>query len=570
MRRLRLTMKDHVIVCGFGHVGFRIFSLLARLGEQVVVLANQEPERWLAVPSPQFQCFVGDGKDDRNLLKAGILEARSIIVVTDDDMTNVTIALGARRLNPRIRTVVRLSDQDLALYLEKNVGIDRALCMPTMCVPLFVAGALGGSMLGSIEASNAYYPIEALPVKVIEGAGEVTLAQWCLQGRKAPIAVFRDGERLVESPDSLLLSDGDIVTCLGLTCGRSSESSGSNDARRRTRFGDWLSLAIHGFKGWWREAPRALRTALVALSIVVLSSICVFHFGLGMRFLDATYFVVTIVSTTGFGDFNLMSAPDSIKVYGIFLMLCGAAVVATLFSILSDIVVSTRLRDVLTKGCSRTKDHFIVAGLGSIGIGVLRELVNGGEKAVAIELREDSKFVETAKSLAPVIPGNARTEETLKKAGIGGARALIAVTDSDVANLSSSLAARRVNPGIHTVMRIFDANLAESMCSSLRTNTVLSASSASSPTFVAAALVPDALFGFVYQDYLLVIFRRRPGPSADDLTAAPARDGDCETVLLPVAGRSGYALSSREPGEDSEAQEIIAARWYRLQGDSPV
>ena len=176
-------------------------------------------------------------------------------------------------------------------------------------------------------------------------------------------------------------------------------------------------MAAHGLKEWWREAPRALRTALIALTIVVLGSIWVFHSGLGLNFLDSVYFVVTIVSTTGFGDYNLMNAPAALKMYGIFLMLCGTAVMATIFSILSDIVVRTRFRDVLAKGCSHYKGHFIIAGLGNIGLGVLRELVNNGKIAVAIEINENSKFVETARSLAPVVIGNIRTEETLRKAG---------------------------------------------------------------------------------------------------------------------------------------------------------
>ncbi|MHC1743583.1 MAG: TrkA family potassium uptake protein [Syntrophobacteraceae bacterium] len=563
-------MKDHIVLCGFGHVGYRIFVLLARLGQQVVILANQEPERWLLTSSPEFQFIVGDGKDDRNLIRAGIQEARTIIAVTNDDMTNVTIALDAKRLNPRIRTVVRLSDRDLALYLEKNVGIDRALCTPSLCVPMFVAAALGGRMLGSIEASGSYYPIEEVQVRLPEAGSRVTLEEWCTESRKAAIAAFREGEILVGPAESLHLQDGDSVTCLGLPTRRATEATGSRGASGGKLFGDGLYLATHGLRGWWRDAPKALRTALIALSIVVLGSICVFHVGLGMSVLDATYFVVTIVSTTGFGDFNLMSAPDPIKIYGIFLMLCGAAVVATLFSILSDIVVSTRFRDVLTKGCSRYKGHFIVAGLGNIGLGVLRELVHSGERAVAIEVNENSKFVETAKSLAPVVLGNVRTEETLRKAGIGGAKVLIAVTDNDISNLSSSLAARRMNSDVHTVMRIFDANLADKMCCSLRTNAVLSTSAAASPTFVGAALVPEVLFGFVCHDYLIVIFRRRFDQSSDDPALITSKCADCETVLLTRTGGSGYSLPLHVSGEESDFEECIGSRWYRLQEDSPI
>ncbi len=342
------------------------------------------------------------------------------------------------------------------------------------------------------------------------------------------------------------------------------------DASRRRSFGEKLSSLTLGVKEWWHDAPKALRTALVALMVVVLGSIGVFHFALGMSVLDSVYFVAAIVSTTGFGDFNLMNAPSLVKMYGIFLMFCGAAVVATLFSIVSDIVVSTRFRDVLAKGCSRHQGHFIIAGLGSVGLGVLRELVHNGETAVAIEMDENSKFVETAKSLAPVVLGNARTEETLRKAGVAGAKGIIAVTDNDIVNLSTGLVARRVNPHVHTVLRIFDANLADKMRHSLKTHAVLSASSASSPTFVGAALVLDALFGFEYHGYLIVIFRKRLKPPHHGDTQALPDYADGETSLLYRTTQSrGFSLPGQS-GDPSEVEEVIAARWYRLKGESPI
>lgn len=564
-------MKPHIILCGFGHVGFRVFSLLARLDERVVVIAHQKPERWPTPSSAELQFVVGDARDDHNLLKADIAHARTIIVVTNDDMTNVSIALDAKRLNPLIRTVVRLSDQDLASYLEKTMGIDRALCISSLCVPMFASAALGDRMRGSVEVDGRYHLIEEIHVHGADGGSGETLREFGVKRRKAVLALWR-GREVVPAPlESELLGEGDVVVCLGMARERASRARRTGRLSKRRRLGGRdFTVVAHGIRAWWHEAPKALRTALIALVIVVLGSIAVFHWGLGLSFLDSTYFVVTIVSTTGFGDFNLMGAPTSVKVYGIFLMLCGAAIVATLFSIVSDLVVSTRFRDVLAKGCSRYKGHFIVAGLGNVGLGVVRELVHHGEETVAIEVSHNTKYVETARSLVPVVLGNARTEETLRKAGVTGARAVIAVTDNDVANLSAGLAARRLNPHVHTVLRIFDANLADKMCHGLKTNAVLSTSSAASPAFIGVALAPHVLFGFEYHGYLFVLFRKQPESPHGSVNSALLDGADGEAlVLLRTARSKGFTLY--DPNADlSTWHDAIGVGWYRLKDGSPV
>jgi Trk K+ transport system NAD-binding subunit len=562
------TMKDHTVLCGFGHVGFKIFSLLVRLGERVVVVANQEPERWPLNPSTRFELIIGDGRDDRNLLKANILDAKSIIVATNDDITNVSIALDAKRLNPGIRTVVRLFDQDLASFLEKAMDIDQALCSAALCMPLFAAAALGDRMRSSLEVDGMYYSIgEAHHVDDSDGT-RCTLREWSMKGRKAVISVLRGEEVLPGPPDSLQLQDGDAITYLGAHPGRDPAWHRVRGEEKRGSFRERFSTVLLGVKEWWHDTPKALRTALSALTVVVLGSIAVFHFALGMSILDSVYFVVTIVSTTGFGDFNLMNAPVLVKIYGIFLMLCGAAVVATLFSIVSDLAMSTRFRDVLAKGCSGHRGHFILAGLGKIGLGVLRELVQNGERVVAIELNENTKYFESARSLAPVVLGNAKTEETLKKAGVAGAKAIIAVTDNDIANLSIGLRAQRLNPNVRTVLRIFDANLADKMRHSIKNQVVLSASSASSPTFVGASLMPGTLLGFEDHGYLMVLFRRRLEPRGSDPTV-PKGLFDGEAFLLYRATHSTEFSVFGSYKNQPEEGEAIGVRWYRLKGDPP-
>ncbi len=150
---------DHVIVCGMGHVGYRIVRLLMRLGLRGSIIALDVKPDWRAEVETDFSVIVGDARDDAMLRKAGIERARAILAVTNDDLANVSIALDAQRMNPGIAVTARIFDLDLAGHLEPALKIDRALSASALAVPAFVAAALGGSVQGAFEIDGRRWVI---------------------------------------------------------------------------------------------------------------------------------------------------------------------------------------------------------------------------------------------------------------------------------------------------------------------------------------------------------------------------------------------------------------------------
>ena len=127
----------------------------------------------------------------------------------------------------------------------------------------------------------------------------------------------------------------------------------------------------------------ALRVALFALFGLIAASVVIFHVALGLSFIDALYFVVTTVTTVGYGDFNFQNASPWMKLYGCLLMTCGVAMVAMFVSLITDMILQMRLRDVISRGAARSKGHIIVAGLDNIGIRLVQGLLWHGERVVA-------------------------------------------------------------------------------------------------------------------------------------------------------------------------------------------
>jgi Trk K+ transport system NAD-binding subunit len=552
-----ISRSGHVIIAGLSHVGYRCAGLLAQLGEPVVVIAREFDEWRL----PAGRCCTvcpGDVHDEAVLRRAGIERARALIVAGDDDVANVSICLGARRLNPRLVLVARLFDQALAAHLEQAVPINRVLSTSALAAPAFAAATLGGAVRGSFAVGGTQFRVEERLVGDLHAPVQ-TVGQYLASATLVVLALQR-GTVVTPSPAaSTPLLAGDRLVLLGLAPDDSAARAASRGPGR-SALPRFMAMAL-GLREWWREIHFALRLTAVLLLAVTLLSVIVFQSALGLSSVDALYFVVTTITTTGYGDFSLRAASTAMKLYGAFLMLCGAAIVATVFSIFTDLLLRTRLRDVLIHGCVRYRGHIIVAGLGSIGVRLVRELVQHGEAVVAIEQRADGEFVDAARHLVPVVLGHARTVETLRKAGLAGAKAIVAVTDDDLVNLSIGLATKAVHPSCRVVLRIFDSKLADDMHQSLGVNSVLSVSGAAAPTFVGAALCPDVVQGLLLPAGVLLVFARTLlADSADPGRSLPYL-GPGESVLL--AKRAAAPTYGAVAANDAlrAGDGILGLRW---------
>jgi len=154
MRVMASTFRDHVILCGLGHLGYRVLVDLTARGEKVVAIEVNEACRFLAqAKATGAAVFVRDMKDDQVLVDAGVEHARTIILATNDDMANLEAALDSRRMNPKIRVILRLFDQQIAAKIADAFAIDQAFSSSALAAPAVAAVATGQE--ASVKASYA-------------------------------------------------------------------------------------------------------------------------------------------------------------------------------------------------------------------------------------------------------------------------------------------------------------------------------------------------------------------------------------------------------------------------------
>jgi voltage-gated potassium channel len=136
------TYRNHIVVCGLGKVGYRVATELLRLGEEVVGIEHDADVPFLKeLQQMKVPVLVGDARSQEMLEKARVSEASAIVVCTDDDLTNLDIALDARELKPDIKVVMRMFDTDLAERVRHGFGIRTAFSTSALAAPVFAAAA---------------------------------------------------------------------------------------------------------------------------------------------------------------------------------------------------------------------------------------------------------------------------------------------------------------------------------------------------------------------------------------------------------------------------------------------
>jgi voltage-gated potassium channel len=143
-------MRDHVVVCGLGHVGYRVVEELLALGEDVVALEQKGDAIFVeAVRARGVPVHVGDARRDELLAACGIDRAKAIVCATDDDLANLEIALDSKRMSPKVRVVLRMFDQRLAAKVGGALELDQSFSTSALAAPLIALRATEEGVLSA-------------------------------------------------------------------------------------------------------------------------------------------------------------------------------------------------------------------------------------------------------------------------------------------------------------------------------------------------------------------------------------------------------------------------------------
>ncbi|HOE18020.1 MAG TPA: potassium channel protein [Syntrophorhabdaceae bacterium] len=210
--------------------------------------------------------------------------------------------------------------------------------------------------------------------------------------------------------------------------------------------------------------PKKLQQMLIIIIAIVAIGTIGFKIigGESKGFLDALYMTAITITTVGYGDVIGLDDKPYGKLFTVIFVFIGAGAIAYLFTTLAAYIIEGELKKVfrrrtMEKRIAKMKDHYIICGIGMVGLYVTHELFITKRQLVAIDTDESKQELLKLHELnVDLLVGDATENEVLWQAMIEKAHGLFATTDSDNDNIVIALTARQLNPNLRIVARCND------------------------------------------------------------------------------------------------------------------
>jgi Trk K+ transport system NAD-binding subunit len=480
-----------ILVVGGDALAVRVCEeLLATEGHRVALLWVHEHE--LSAKLDRLGCaYIAQPPNDYDALRfAGVEEAASIMALSDDDRLNLQVALKARDINPEIRVVLRQFNPVLGRKLEQNLPDCSVLSLASHSAATFVGTALDPSCFYALQFPDVDGVQTGFAERTAAGFGIAGLTPRAAQQRlRARIIALNgspgvpDGYVFAATDDVIVFARVEVLVAAG--AGRPSFG-----AERRTRHLTRLRVGL-------KKRLRALRTMDPILARVIGAAVTIFalaavYFALVLHLdpVTAFYFVATTFTSTGYGDISPLGHGPAMIAANL-VMFVGVASTGIFIAFVTSALTRAQFTAMQGLRQIRTRGHVLLCGSGNVGTRVIDYLRALHQKVVVIDPNPDPALVEMSRRRQiELLTGDATRDATLDLCNIANARAVVALTDSDTANLEVALGVRARNPHVPIVMRAQDEAFAGSIGRQFEAIRTYSTTTLAAPAFAMLSRFP--------------------------------------------------------------------------------
>jgi Trk K+ transport system NAD-binding subunit len=540
-------MHRHIIVSGDDALAMTIIDELKNAGVTVARLANIE---------------LSEAGVARELALAEVDHALAVVCAGDDDATNLEIALLARKANPNARVVARLANDVLREAIADDNGPGAIFNVAELAAPSVVEACLEHTT-HQFEAAGIEFVVSGR-----EASRDATLRE--LYGDLAPVAVIHgedcptpgemevcpSRDQRVHAGDwTMMVGTADEVAAQNIKI-RGLARTRSRQPRLRRPF-DAVRALLNDFNPAFYPIV-AGSIALLTLSTVLLR--LNYQAPPRMGWVDAFYFTVETMTTTGYGDFSFVHQPTWLRMFAALLMFSGVTTTALLVAFVADVLLSRRfVLGVARPQVRHLRNHVVVVGLSALGTRVVSDLTAAGYDVAVIERDEENSFLTVARKLdVPVIFGDATLGQTLRSARVDRARAVAVLTRDDMTNIETGIVltemlGTEVRPGLNwtdvpLVLRVYDRTLGFAVAQRFGFENVRSTVELAAPWFIGAAVGLQVLgtFSVGQRSFVVGGMRVAPGSELDGL-----RMFELSTQTRVIAITRPNALVKLHPRRDA-------------------
>ncbi|MEU6849394.1 potassium channel family protein [Actinacidiphila alni] len=122
LKRWRRTLRDHVVIVGYGTKGRSAAQTLIGRGipQSRIVIVDPSPKVVQAATDEGYVAVVGDATRNDVLIRAEVRDAKEIVIAAQRDDTAVLVTLTARQLNRRAHIVASVREEENAPLLRQS------------------------------------------------------------------------------------------------------------------------------------------------------------------------------------------------------------------------------------------------------------------------------------------------------------------------------------------------------------------------------------------------------------------------------------------------------------------
>ncbi len=504
-------MDRPFVLCGLGRMGSRVLEHLHKAGFSVVVIHTVcKPD------DPRLggaRLVRGDCRRSETLQEADIADARGVLVLTADDLLNITTALLVRSLNREVRIVLRMFNQNLLARLGKAVHNVFALSTSLLTAPILALTALSGQALGSFRLDESASGLRQLvevtvgPTSPIRGQTLATLMSQRGVVVAAHMPLEGEARFLLEVDTAVTPLVGEHLVVYGEPQKLSALLNTATDDDSEIR---WANVFRRFGRIAWRTFAEVdlavLICFLVLLGVLAVSTVVLWSGVTRYSVADALLRTVSIMATgAGLAESEYPHS-DAIRFYVSFLRIVGAVLMAAFTAIVTNYLLRARLGGVLEVRRIPESGHVIVCGLSTVGFRVVEELIRLGERVVVIDRDASCRFVPTARRLgAAVMIGDASIIEVLRQAHAATAKAVVPATNNDMTNLEVALLVRELNPAQRLVPLLNDPQFAIMLREAAGIRLAVSIPALAAPAFLAGLFGDRVASVFLLRERLFAV-----------------------------------------------------------------
>jgi voltage-gated potassium channel Kch len=546
-------LVDRFLVCGLGGLGqYCVYSLkrfaLREFEIRVTAIDRLDHQEWEVQDLPSLldePVILGDCRDDQVLLKAGVEVCRAILIVTSDESVNIETAIAARRLNPKIRLIVRSSRPSLNQLLKQQWGDFVAFEPTELPANAFTLAGLGAGILGFFDIGHRRLQVVEQRVESKDLRFDGLSANALLNKQTYRLlshAAARETEfsnrAFYQWRSGTQIKAGDTVTYIEVIDQSKSpievaaHESAWRSLWRKVQETGGIGVSLSLLWRWMQAKQTRLVVGLGLAAAFLLWLIGTLTLKLGVPSMTWEKAVSSgaILLLGGYGDLFGGLAND--RVSGWVQLICLMITVISLlfilgvFGLITEILISSRFNFFRKRPPIPQQNHVVLVGFGRVGQRIAAMLKEFKQPFVAIAEQLDDPNLQIQ---MPLLVGDPLTE--LAKTNLATAKSVIVVTEDQMLNLEVALLARNAaqerDRDIGLVVRTYDQRFSDNLSDLLPDAKAMAAYALSSEAFASAAFGENilGLFRLNQQTILVTDYRINAADSLVNKTLAQAAYG---------------------------------------------